>query len=133
EGLVAIELAAAVAQVGVAIFETGRDPVCEGMLNAAAHEPPVAVFASRAEAGGILDRCTEPRVGVTAASVEQSIVGHQIPGPRREVDRTLRIDRYKRGASVAREAVIDAEIQTDLGADHEARSDLVVIACEHTG
>src|SRR3546814_9442130 len=82
----------------MAIFQPRRDVVAYGALDTAADHPAVAVFRCGSEAGRTIERGSHTRVGVAAARVEQRVVGHEVTGPRGEIERALGIDRDERGA-----------------------------------
>src|SRR3546814_19512867 len=115
----------------MAIFQPRRDVVAYGALDTAADHPAVAVFRCGSEAGRTIERGSHTRVGVAAARVEQRVVGHEVTGPRGEIERALGIDRDERGARIADNAVVGAELNTGLGATYHERADLVVLTCEH--
>jgi hypothetical protein len=125
--LMAIELAAAIAEIRVAIFETSGDIGVDGVFDAAAHEPPVTIFGCGPMCRPLVDRGAEPSIGVAAPRIDQGVVRHQVAGPRRQIDGALRV--HEDGGPVRRpeEVVIDPKVETRLGADHEARGNTVVI------
>lgn len=71
--LVAVELAVAFAQVGIAIFHPRGDVIADGALDAAADQPAIAVFRCGSEARRIIEGGPHPGVPVAAARVEQGV------------------------------------------------------------
>src|SRR3546814_14568830 len=114
----------------MAIFQPRRDVVAYGALDTAADHPAVAVFRCGSEAGRTIERGSHTRVGVAAARVEQRVVGHEVTGPRGEIERALGTDREQRGARIADTAVVGAELQTGLGAHYTHRADHCVLTGE---
>src|SRR3546814_11760991 len=110
----------------MAIFQPRRDVVAYGALDTAADHPAVAVFRCGSEAGRTIERGSHTRVGVAAARVEQRVVGHEVTGPRGEIERALGIDRDERGPRNADTAVFGPALHTGLRPHYHARATLAL-------
>src|SRR5690606_4921480 len=87
-----------VAEIGVAIFETGRDIVEELAFNTAADEPAIKIVLLADRNAADVPCQARPGVGIAAAHVEQIAIADDVAGAGRSIERIAGIERRIVGA-----------------------------------
>src|SRR5690606_23278087 len=131
--LVALVLAdiVVVAEIGVAIFEAGRDIVEELAFNSTADEPAVKIVLVADRDAADVPRHARPGVGIAAAHIEQIALAEDVAGAGRGIERIAGVQRRIVGA-VWPNPIALAQGEASFDAEHDVGRHLMIIADEDT-
>src|SRR3546814_5780742 len=133
QDLMPIPFGAAAAKVAVAIFDARRDMVGDSPFDAAANRPTVEIVLAAARTFEIEDLHPGADILITAARIDERLVGHEVTGADAQVETIFGIDRGRCVLLRPRQVVVEPEIDRSFGRKHDLGGWLAIIAEEDAG